>query len=53
MLHRLDLAAHVEDDLDAGEIDAKIAREREDGLEPLEIFFRVEARVALCPRRLQ
>ena len=45
-LHLLDLAAHVEDDLDAGEVDAEIARQRQDRLELLEIFFRVQARVA-------
>ena len=45
--------AHVQDDLDAGEVDAEIAGEREDRLEPLEILVRVESRVAFRARRLE
>ena len=41
-LHLLDLPAHVQDDLDAGEVDAEVPRERQDGLELLEIFLRIE-----------
>src|SRR5205085_6595338 len=52
-LHRLDLASHVENDFDAGEVDAEIARQREDGFELFEIFFRIEARVAFGARRLE
>jgi hypothetical protein len=52
-LHLLDLPAHVQDDLDAGEVDAEIAGQRQDGLELLEILFRVEPRVAVGARRLQ
>jgi hypothetical protein len=52
-LHLFHLATHVEDDLDAGEIDAEIARQRQDGLELFEILFRVEAGVAFGARRLE
>ena len=52
-LHLLDLPAHVEDDLDAGEVDAEIAGQRQNRFELLEVLFRVEARVAVGARRLQ
>src|SRR6266849_3570565 len=53
MLHQLDLAAHVEDDLHAREIDAEVAGQRENRFELFEILFRVEPRIALRPRGLQ
>src|SRR5688572_30605436 len=52
-LHLLDLAAHVEDDFDPGEVDAEISRQREDRLELLEVFFRIQPRIAVGTRRLQ
>ena len=52
-LHLLHLPAHVENDLDAGEIHAQVPRQREDGFELLEIFFGVQARVPLRSRWLQ
>ena len=45
--------AHVENDFDAGEIDAHVARQRQDDVEALEIFVGVEARVALRTRGLE
>jgi hypothetical protein len=36
VLHVLHLLPHVQHDLDPGQIDAEVARQREDGLEPLE-----------------
>src|SRR6185503_9842066 len=52
-LHLLDLPPHVQDDFNAGEVHSEIAGQREDGLELLEILFRIEPRIALGPRRLQ
>ena len=52
-LHAIHLPPHVEDDLDAGEVDAQVARQRQDGLELLQILVRVQARVAFRARRLQ
>src|SRR6185369_1190143 len=52
-LHLLHLAAHVQDDLDAGEVDAEIAREVQDHLELAEVVLGVEARVAVGARRLE
>ena len=53
MLHRVHLLAHVENDFDAGEIYAEVARQREDQFESLEIGIGVESSVSLGPRRLQ
>jgi hypothetical protein len=53
VLHRLDLPAHVEDDLHAGEVHAEVAGQREDGLELFEVVLGVQPRVAFGPRRLQ
>src|SRR5829696_7992649 len=53
LLHPLHFAAHVEDDLDAGKIDAEVARQRKDGLELLEILLGVETRIALGARRFE
>ncbi len=52
-LHLLDAAAHVQDDLDAREVDAEIARQREDRFQLLEILIRAQAGVALRARRLE
>ena len=43
----------LEDDLDAGEVDSHVARQGEDGLEPLQRLLVVEARVASAARRPQ
>ena len=53
VLHLGHALAQVEDDLDAREVDAELAREREDRLEAFEIFIRVEAGVAIGARRTQ
>ena len=53
LLHRVHLFAHVKDDLDARKIHAEVARQRQDQLEPLEIWIGVETRVAFGARRLQ
>ncbi len=45
--HLEHLLAHVQNDFDAGEIDAHVAREREDHFEAFEIGSGVEARIAL------
>ena len=52
-LHLLDLPPHVQDDLDAGEVHAEVARQREDRFELLQVLFGVEARVAVGARRLE
>jgi len=52
-LHLGHFVAHVENNFDAGEIDAEFAGEIEDDFEAFEIFVGVEARVALGARGLQ
>src|SRR5687767_1441704 len=49
-LHLLDLAAHVQDDLDAGEIDAEIARQRQNRLQLFEVFLGVQPGITLGSR---
>jgi len=39
-LHLVHLLAHVEDDLDARQIHAQIAREVQNDFEPLQVFIR-------------
>ena len=38
VLHQLDLASHVEDDLDAGEVDAEISRNSQNRLELIKVL---------------
>ena len=52
-LHVAHLFAHVQDDLDAGEIDAEIAGEVKDHLQAFQVLGGVEARVAFAARRLE
>ena len=47
-LHLRDAPAHVEDDLDAGQIDAEFTGELEDDLQPFQVLFGVEAGVAVA-----
>ncbi len=49
----VELIAQLEDDFDAGQVDAHVAREREDGLQALERLLVVEAGVAGAARRTQ
>src|SRR4029079_1502800 len=51
-LHRVHLLAHVENDLDAGEVYAEVARERQNQLQPRQIRIGVEERVCFRPRTL-
>src|SRR5712692_7482229 len=52
-LHLLHSLAHIEDDLDAGEVDAHVAGERKDHLEALEVLVGVQPRIAVRARRLE
>src|SRR5215469_9088761 len=52
-LHLAHLLAHVENDLDAREVHAQVAREVQDHFQAFEIVVRVEPRVALAARRLE
>ncbi len=52
-LHLAHLLAHVENDLDAGQIYPHLARQREDHFQTLEIGVRVQPRIALRARGLQ
>ena len=45
-LHLFHFSTHVEDDLDAGEVDAQISGQCQNCFELLEIFFGIQARVA-------
>src|SRR5690349_1999094 len=53
LLHRIHLLAHVEDDLHAREIHPKVARQRKNQFQPLEIRIGIESRVPFRSRRLQ
>src|SRR5437762_14192232 len=48
-LHLLDLAPHVENDFHAGEVDAEISGECQNGLELIQILFRIQTRIAFRP----
>ena len=52
-LHRFNLAAHVENDLDSRQVDAEVAGERENRLELFEVLFGIQAGIALGAGRLQ
>src|SRR5208282_3604639 len=52
-VHLFHALAHLQDDGDAGDVDAEVAGEVENELEPLQIFIGVEAGVALGARRLE
>src|SRR5262245_53979024 len=52
-MHLLHPMLHVEDDLDSGEIDAEMAGQGQDDLEPLDGVRVVEPRVAFRPGRAQ
>ena len=45
-LHLFHFSTHVEDDLDAGEVDTQISGECQNSFQLLEIFFRIQPRVA-------
>lgn len=52
-LHRVHFFPHVEDDFDAREIDAEIARQRENYFEAFEVCVRVKPRVSFGARGRQ
>src|SRR5580704_7912331 len=52
-LHGLHFGAHVQDDFDARQIDAEIARQMQNHFEPFEIFVGVEPRVPVAAAGLQ
>ncbi len=52
-LHFGHLLAHVQDDLDTGQVYAHIAREFQDHFQPLQVVVSIKPRVALAARRLQ
>src|SRR5712692_1328069 len=52
-LHRVHLFAHVQNNFDAGEVHTKVARQRQNDFQTLEVGVRVKARVAFRARRLQ
>lgn len=52
-LHLIHLFAHIEDDLNAGEIDPEFAGKREDDLEPLEVGILVKPCISYRSRRLE
>ncbi len=52
-LHLLHAGAHVEDDGDAADVHAQVARQRQNDLQSLQVIIGVEAGVALGARRLQ
>src|SRR5260370_28799986 len=45
--------AHLQDDGNGADVDAQIARQRKNELQPLQIFFRIKAGVALGARRFE
>src|ERR1700736_161716 len=51
--HLNHLFAHVQNDFDAGEVHAHVARQRENYVEAFQIAVGIKPRVALRPRRLQ
>src|SRR5271168_1115239 len=52
-VHLLHALAHLQNDGDAGDVDAKIAREIEDEFKALQILIRVEPCIPLGARRLE
>ena len=52
-LHFFHALAHLQDDGDPADVDAQIARERQDELEALQIFIRIEPGVAFGAARFQ
>ena len=53
LLHGLHLVPHVENDFDSGEIHSEIAGQMQNDFEAHQIFFRVEARVAVAAAGLE
>src|SRR5262245_32555615 len=51
-LHLAHLLTHVQNDFDAGQVDAQIARQVENYFEPFQVARRVKPRVPLATRRL-
>jgi hypothetical protein len=49
MLHAFDFATHMQNDLDASQIHAEVARERENRLESRKVVVRVQAGIAFGP----
>ena len=49
-LHLLHALAHLQDDRHARDVDAQIARQRKNELQPLQIFVGIEARVTFGAR---
>src|SRR5260221_8328800 len=52
-LHPLDLLLHVQDDLDAGKVDAQVPRQRQDDLQPLDRVRVIEPGPAFRAHRAQ
>ena len=52
-LHLRHLVAHVQNDFDAGQIHAQLARQIQNHFQPLQVLIGVKPRVALRTRRLQ
>src|SRR5690606_21189937 len=51
LTHAVELLAHVENHLDAGKVDPKLAGQKQDRLEPLDRLLVVETRVAFTAMR--
>ncbi len=46
-VHIFHALSHLENNGDAGDIHAKVSRQVQDELQPLQVFFRIKARVAV------
>ena len=52
-IHLFHAFPHLQHDGNSGDVHAKIARQVQDELQPLQVFFGIEARIAFGARRLQ
>src|SRR4051794_2904751 len=52
-LHGLHLGAHIQDDLDAGQVYAEVARQMQDHLQTPEVLIGIEPRVSVAAAGLQ
>src|ERR1700722_11018851 len=53
MLHFFHAFSHLKNDRHAADVDAQIARQRQNELQALQVFIRIEPRVTFCAARLK